>query len=114
MGAENPPRLRTNARIGAICGDVIENALPINALKNENPEALGTYAMVAILQSRDRRIAAVVTVEQHTNMLEKLETFDITHAINGRIAKKKVASLPQGNWVTRITPRPPTLPSVSV
>lgn len=89
MGAENPSRLRTNARIGAICGDVIENALPINALKNENPEALGTYAMVAILQSGDRRIAAVVTVEQHTNMLEKLETFDITHAINGRIAKKE-------------------------
>ena len=45
--------------------------------------------MVAILQSGDRRIAAVVTVEQHTNMLEKLETFDITHAISGRIAKKE-------------------------
>lgn len=89
MGAENPSRLRTNARIGAICGDVVENAIPINALKNENPEALGTYAMIAILQSGDRRIAAVVTVEQHTNMLEKLETFDITHAINGRIAKKE-------------------------
>lgn len=89
MGAENPSRLRTNARIGAICGDVIENALPINALKNENSEALGTYAMVAILQSGDRRIAAVVMAEQHTNMLEKLETFDITHAINGRIAKKR-------------------------
>lgn len=89
MGAENPSRLRTNARIGAICGDVVENAIPINALKNENPEAIGTYAMIAILQSGDRRIAAVVTVEQHTNMLEKLETFDITHAINGRIAKKE-------------------------
>lgn len=89
MGAENPSRLRTNARIGAICGDVVENAIPINALKNENPEALGTYAMIAILQSGDRQIAAVVTVEQHTNMLEKLETFDITHAINGRIAKKE-------------------------
>ena len=89
MGAENPSRLRTNARIGAICGDVVANAIPINALKNENPEAFGTYAMVSVLKSGDRNIAAVVTVEQHTNKLTKLEAFDITHAINGRIAKKE-------------------------
>ena len=89
MGAENPPRLRTNARIGAICGDVIENALPINALKNENPEALGTYAMVAILQSGTRQIAAMVTVEQHTDKVTKIDTIDLAHALNGRIAKKE-------------------------
>ena len=88
MGAENPSRLRTNARIGAICGDVIENALPINALKNENPEALGTYAMVAILQSGTRQSAAMVTVEQHTDKVTKIDTIDLTHALNGRIAKK--------------------------
>lgn len=89
MGAENPSRLRTNARIGAICGDVIENALPINALKNENPEALGTYAMVAILQSGTRQIAAMVTVEQHTDKVTKIDTIDLAHALNGRIAKKE-------------------------
>lgn len=89
MGAENPSRLRTNARIGAICGDVIENALPINALKNENPEALGTYTMVAILQSGTRQIAAMVTVEQHTDKVTKIDTIDLAHALNGRIAKKE-------------------------
>lgn len=89
MGAENPSRLRTNARIGAICGDVIENALPINALKNENPEALGTYAMVAILQSGTRQIAAMVTVEQHTDKVTKIDTIDLAHALNGRMAKKE-------------------------
>mgnify|MGYP003290493185 FL=1 len=89
MGAENPSRLRTNARIGAICGDVIENALPINALKNENPEALGTYAMVAILQSGTRQIAAMVTVEQHTDKVTKIDTIDLAHALNGRIARKE-------------------------
>ena len=88
MGAENPSRLRTNARIGAICGDVIENALPINALKNENPEALGTYAMVAILQSGTRQIAATVTVEQHTDKVTKIDPIDLAHALNGRIDKK--------------------------
>ena len=89
MGAENPSRLRTNARIGAICGDVIENALPINALKNEDSEALGTYAMVAILQSGTRQIAAMVTVEQHTDKVTKIDTIDLAHALNGRIAKKE-------------------------
>lgn len=89
MEAENPSRLRTNARIGAICGDVIENALPINALKNENPEALGTYAMIAILQSGTRQIAATVTVEQHTDKVTKIDIIDLAHALNGRIAKKE-------------------------
>lgn len=89
MDGGNPARLRTNARIGAICGEVVANAIPVNALNNKNPEAIGTYAMVALLKSGDGNIAVIITVEQHTNMLEKLETFDITHAINGRIAKKE-------------------------
>lgn len=101
MGAENPSRLRTNARIGAICGDVIENALPINALKNENPEALGTYAMVAILQSGTRQIAAMVTVEQHTDKVTKIDTIGLAHALNGRIAKKEAACRQK----TMVTPK---------
>ena len=114
MGAENPPRLRTNARIGAICGDVIENALPINALKNENSEALGTYAMVAILQSGTRQIAAMVTVEQHTDKVTKIDTIDLAHALSGRIAKKKVACRPNGTRVTSKTKLPTQLPLCSV
>ena len=89
MDGENPARLRTNARIGAICGEVVANAIPVNALNNKNPEAIGTYAMVALLKSGDGNIAAIITVEQHTNKVEKIDTIDLAHAFNGRLVKKE-------------------------
>lgn len=88
MDGGNPARLRTNARIGAICGEVVANAIPVNALNNKNPEAIGTYAMVALLKSGDGNIAVIITVEQHTNKVEKIDTIDLAHALNRRIAKK--------------------------
>lgn len=89
MDGGNPARLRTNARIGAICGEVVANAIPVNALKNKNPEAIGTYAMVALLKSGDGNIAAIITVEQHTNKVERIDTIDLAHAFNGRLVKKE-------------------------
>ena len=89
MDGGNPARLRTNARIGAICGEVVANAIPVNALKNKNPEAIGTYAMVALLKSGDGNIAAIITVEQHTNKVEKIDTIDLAYAFNGRLVKKE-------------------------
>ena len=89
MDGGNPARLRTNARIGAICGEVVANAIPVNALNNKNPEAIGTYAMVALLKSGDGNIAAIITVEQHTNKVEKIDTIDLAHAFNGRLVKKE-------------------------
>ena len=44
--------------------------------------------MVAILQSGTRQIAAMVTVEQHTDKVTKIDTIGFAHALNGRIAKK--------------------------
>ena len=67
--------------------------------------------MVAILQSGTRQIAAMVTVEQHTGKVTKIDTIDLAHALNGRIAKKKVAYLPQGT-VTLLKRRPMQLPSL--
>ena len=89
MDGGNPARLRTNERIGAICGEVVANAIPVNALNNKNPEAIGTYAMVALLKSGDGNIAAIITVEQHTNKVERIDTIDLAHAFNGRLVKKE-------------------------
>lgn len=92
MDGGNPARLRTNARIGAICGEVVANAIPVNALKNKNPEAIGTYAMVALLKSGDGNIAAIITVEQHANRVLSINADSISdqaHAFSGRIEKNE-------------------------
>ncbi len=89
LGAENINRLRTNARLSAIGGTIVKNAVPINALKDTNPQAKGTYAMVCLLKSGEKDVVAVVTVEQHTGDLTQLDFVDVTHAISGRLDKQK-------------------------
>lgn len=82
-GAQN--RLLTNARIGSVIGDIAENAIPINALKNKAKDVTGTYAMAAYAtDSRGREFAAVVTVEQKTGRVAGIETYDMLHAVSGR------------------------------
>ena len=82
-GAQN--RLLTNARIGSVIGDIVENAIPINALKNKAKDVTGTYAMAAYAtDSRGREFAAVVTVEQKTGRVAGIETYDMLHAVSGR------------------------------
>ena len=82
-GAQN--RLLTNARLGSVIGDIVENAIPINALKNKAKDVTGTYAMAAYAtDSRGREFAAVVTVEQKTGRVAGIETYDMLHAVSGR------------------------------
>lgn len=82
-GAQN--RLLTNARLGAVIGDIVENAIPINALKSKAKDVTGTYAMAAYAtDSRGREFAAVVTVEQKTGRVAGIETYDMLHAVSGR------------------------------
>lgn len=118
MDGGNPARLRTNARIGAICGEVVANAIPVNVLKNKNPEAIGTYAMVALLKSGDGNIAAIITVEQHTNRVLSINADSISdqaHAFSGRIEKMKVSWRPKRPWLPRKPKQhQPQLPSISV
>ena len=83
--------LRTNARLDAIAGELIKNAIPINGLKKENEQALGTYAMMAIARSGKATFAVVITVDQFSNA-ESIEAFDVTHAINGRIKREDWSS----------------------
>lgn len=82
-GAQN--RLLTNARLGSVIGNIVENAIPINALKNKAKDVTGTYAMAAYAtDSRGREFAAVVTVEQKTGRVAGIETYDMLHAVSGR------------------------------
>ena len=87
---DNISRLRTNARISALAGDVISSAIPVNALSTENDQALGTYAMVSIASAGEgKTVAIITTVEQHTNKFLNMESIDIAHALSGRMVKKE-------------------------
>ena len=42
----NGNRILTNARLGSVIGEIVENAIPINALHNSASGVEGTYAMI--------------------------------------------------------------------
>ena len=78
-------RQLTNARLGAVIGDVVRNAVPINALNNKANGVNGTYAMAAYAtDSKGREFVAIVTVEQYSGNISGLEAYDVTHAVSGR------------------------------
>lgn len=91
-------RLLTNARLGAVIGDVVQNAVPVNALRNKAEGVTGTYAMAAYAtDSRGREFAAVVTVEQRSGNVAGVEVYDVTHALSGRQKRsERVGTKPQG------------------
>lgn len=91
-------RLLTNARLGAVIGDVVQNAVPVNALRNKAKGVTGTYAMAAYAtDSRGREFAAVVTVEQRSGNVAGVEVYDVTHALSGRQKRsERVGTKPQG------------------
>ena len=78
-------RLLTNARLGAAIGDVVKNAVPINALQNKADGVSGTYAMAAYAtDNRGREFVSIVTVEQRSGDIASLEAYDVTHSVSGR------------------------------
>ena len=91
-------RLLTNARLGAVIGDVVKNAVPINALKNKGKNAVGTYAMASYAtDSSGREFIVVVTVEQRGETVDGIELYDVTHSINGRQKRgSRMGIMPQG------------------
>ncbi|MBQ7873765.1 MAG: hypothetical protein IJ306_01190 [Oscillospiraceae bacterium] len=107
LDANDIKRLRTNARLALIAGDIVKNAVPINALKNENRQAKGTYAMACLLNNGRGFTVAIVTVNEMKSKIEKIDCIDIIHSINGR-QQKKTAGLPQGNPDTDIKSAPAT------
>lgn len=82
-------RLLTNARLGAAIGDVVKNAVPINALQNKADGVSGTYAMAAYAtDNRGREFVSIVTVEQRSGNIASLEAYDVTHSVSGRQNKR--------------------------
>ncbi len=78
-------RLLTNARLGSVIGNLVQNAVPINALYNTADVATGTYAMAGYAVDSDgREFVAIITVEQRTGNVEGVDVFDVTHAVSGR------------------------------
>lgn len=82
-GSEN--RILTNARLGAVIGDVVQNAIPVNAMEDKAAGISGTYAMAGYAaDSRGREFVAIVTVEQRSGDVSGLEMYDVAHAVSGR------------------------------
>ncbi len=81
----NIKRLLTNARLGAVIGDVVQNAMPINALYNQAEGVTGTYAMAGYAtDNAGREFVAIITVEQYDGNVSGIEVYDVAHAVSGR------------------------------
>ncbi len=85
-------RLYTNARLGAVIGDIVKNSVPINALQNTAQNVSGTYAMAGYAyDSSGREFVVISTIEQRSDNLVDMEVYDITHAVSGRHKKSSQA-----------------------
>ncbi len=94
LDASNKYRLRTNARLSAIGGEIVKNAIPINGLEKKNKQANGTYAMACLVFDGGSYVVAIVTVDEFTSKVMEMEYVDITHSINGRRLKETGDSRP--------------------
>ncbi len=78
-------RILTNARLGSVIGDVVQNAIPINALHTKVQDVTGTYAMAGYAaDEKGREFVAIVTVEQRSGDIAGVDVYDVTHAVSGR------------------------------
>ena len=87
LDARDKYRLRTNARLSAIGGEIVRNAIPINGLKKKNQQARGTYAMACLVYDGNNYVVAIVTVDEFSSKILEMDYVDITHSINGRRQK---------------------------
>lgn len=78
-------RLLTNSRMGAVIGDIVRNAVPLNGRVDTASNVLGTYSMgIYTTDSRNREFVGIVTVEERTGSVVSMQYYDVTHAVNGR------------------------------
>jgi hypothetical protein len=87
----NEIRIENNARISAVAGEIIQNAIPVNGLTNAGKNVNGTYAMAAYLTDGKDYIA-IVTVEQKTGDVKNIGYDDVVHAISGECEKAACSS----------------------
>ena len=93
-------RILTNARMGAIAGDLIKNAVPINKLTpdTDDPNVKSTYAMAAYVQDEiGHEYVAILTIDQRDESLVDIDLVDVLHSVNGRYRNSsRVGTKPQG------------------
>ena len=93
-------RILTNARLGAIAGDLIKNAVPINKLtpNTDDPNVKSTYAMAAYVQDEiGHEYVAILTIDQRDESLVDIDLVDVLHSVNGRYRNSsRVGTKPQG------------------
>jgi len=90
-------RVLTNARLGAVIGEIVRDAIPINALHNTAEGVTGTYAMAGYAaDSKGREFAVIITVEQRGDTVMGIDTYDVTHAVSGR-QKRSSRQTPTAN-----------------
>ncbi len=86
-------RLLTNARLGSVIGNIVQNAIPINSLKSTAQGASGTYAMAGFaVDTSGREFVAIVTVEQYTDSVTAVAAYDVAHSVSGRQKRNSQAS----------------------
>lgn len=103
-GAMN--RKLTNARLGSMIGEIVQNAIPINALHNTADDVTGTYAMAGYAADKSgREFIAIVTVEQRGDAVAGVDVYDVTHAVSGRQKRSNrqnpIASMGEGQADTK-------------
>ena len=87
LGAESGNAKRTNARLGAVIGQICKNAIPINGVENTH-NVRGTYVMASLVDTaiggEELFIVALVNVEQQNGVVQSVEYLDVAHALSGR------------------------------
>ena len=87
LGAESGNAKRTNARLGAVIGQICKNAIPINGVENTH-NVRGTYVMASLIDTtiggEELFIVARVNVEQQNGAVQSIEYLDVAHALSGR------------------------------
>lgn len=110
LGRENFNAAAANARAAMKTGELIANAIPLNALYNTSEAAQGTYAMAAYMVDEKETAGhvAVLTVEQRSGDVLKMEVYDTLHALSTRkrnvvVPKNQTASTADGQRLTSPT-----------
>lgn len=103
IGRANYQNMLANARATAKAGELLKNALPINALYDTGDAAEGTYAMVAYMADPhgNSEHVAVLTVEQRSGDVVGMEVYDTLHSLNTRKRNAVDQTIQSKNSTTR-------------
>lgn len=80
-------RMATNGKLGAIIGDVVRNAIPLNSIETTNADTAGTIVYAGYAIDGEREYLALCHVNRMRGTLNNVEWVDVLHSLNGRTKK---------------------------